>query len=567
MKISSIHEKSVVTEHCHLKKNFLLRLVTVSLCFYLLVGYIFPAVGLSITSINQQSSNWLTWDWQSLINEMLSFDSIILICIMIAGVAYLLWSSKHFFSGYFLLKRYSKEQSNLTEVTSKNKSNLSILESTLNSVLVKKQKSTHPLLSSLFESYIPVLFNLIKENQTTALQKEYDESCFEAMQVLRSKIKKHPLNQAKHKIDQAIEVLLKQKVVLKKQWETQYKNMSWWQKLSIDDPSYVVINGKISKAKKLQSDFNEKYSDEVSAVTIKYISAKKVCIERLKDAHTKSKAMIERRFSNFNFDSNASFCAKKELQFGMWGGIFGLSVSVSSDLKDAGDIYDALRSVNGNFSEMINSEIWWECLWLDADKLAGLTSLTKGAYFEQLVANDTGGELFEHFNHKDTDIIIDGVEVQLKATDSVSYINSVDSDIQVIATTEVANKTSAIDSGISNTEITESTTDALGGTVIDGGDAIVNTVIGGLGGLGLFASIRGFNHTMDRIDKKIDTEEAILEGAEIAVVGTAKGLVDTAELIFKLFTSKPLKFIGKLLWGTVKFITSIFLWFMPSKRN
>ena len=60
---------------------------------------------------------------------------------------------------------------------------------------------------------------------------------------------------------------------------------------------------------------------------------------------------------------------------------------------------------------------------------------------EQLIAADTGGELFEHFNHPGSDIVIDGVEYQIKATDSTSYINSVADDIPVISTSEVASET------------------------------------------------------------------------------------------------------------------------------
>ena len=130
--------------------------------------------------------------------------------------------------------------------------------------------------------------------------------------------------------------------------------------------------------------------------------------------------------------------------------VSGLSipVSITGDLYSANAVFDALRGVNSNFENMSNTEIWWETLWMSPESLAGLTSLTKGAYFEQLVAGDTGGELFEHFNHADTDITIDGIEFQLKATDSVGYINSVDDDIPVITTSEVAAQSTAIDSGI-----------------------------------------------------------------------------------------------------------------------
>jgi len=445
------------------------------------------------------------------------------------------------------------------------------LQSTLKTLVFKTEKSPHPLLLSLFESYTPLLSRMINnlhyQNQANELYDVHIKNCSSTNAMLSTKLEDLPLSRAKATINQAISFLLNQKDSLRERYDTEYKQMSWWGKLTSDTPNYDDVNYKIAHAKKLQQDFNRKHSDELSTITNDFSEAHEVCINRLKTAYMNSTYMIDQHFIDLNSISNFSFDSKKTLQYGMWGGILGMSASVAIDLQDAGNIYDALRSVNGNFSEMTNSEIWWECLWMDADKLAGLTNLTKGAYFEQLVADETGGELFEHFNHKDTDIIIDGIEVQLKATDSVGYINSVDNQIQVITTTEVADLTDAIDSGISNTEISETTTDALGGTIIDGTDAVVNTILGSLGGLGLFASLRGFNHTMKRIDQKTDVEEAILEGAEIVIVGTAKGGVDTLEFVFKLITSNPVTFIGKVLWGTVKFFIHVIIWFTPLRRN
>ncbi len=84
---------------------------------------------------------------------------------------------------------------------------------------------------------------------------------------------------------------------------------------------------------------------------------------------------------------------------------------------------------------------------------------------------------------KDTDIIIDGVATQLKATGSVSHIESVDSSIPVIATSELAAKTDAMDSGFSNAERSDSIDLALGGTVVDFADTSVDTIFAVLGGL------------------------------------------------------------------------------------
>ena len=97
-------------------------------------------------------------------------------------------------------------------------------------------------------------------------------------------------------------------------------------------------------------------------------------------------------------------------------------------------------------------------------------------HLEQLVTNDTGGELFEHFNNPGTDITIDGIEIQIKATDSVSYIASVDDEIPVIVTSEVAEKTDSIDGGYTNAELTTTVEQALGDGVIDAKGTAVDSI-------------------------------------------------------------------------------------------
>lgn len=195
---------------------------------------------------------------------------------------------------------------------------------------------------------------------------------------------------------------------------------------------------------------------------------------------------------------------------------------------------------------MSDSEIWWESLWMSEESLSGLTNLTKGAYFEDLVAEDTGGKLFDNFNNPDTDIAIDGILFQIKATDSAYYISTVDEDIPVIATTEVAEKMGVIDGGYSNKELTNSVELALGGTIIDADDSAFDALLTGVGSLGLFATMKGINHAQQKFDHGMDGAEAIFEGAGVAIEGTAKGLVDASEMVYKLAMSKPSRFIGRL---------------------
>ena len=224
-----------------------------------------------------------------------------------------------------------------------------------------------------------------------------------------------------------------------------------------------------------------------------------------------------------------------------------------SDLDSVGNVYDSLRLVNSNFSTMTDAEIWWESLFMPAESLAGLAALTKGAYFEQLVAQDTGGELFEHFNNPDTDIVIDGVAFQLKATDSVDYVYSVDESIPVIATSEVALATGVIDSGYTIEGLTNTVDNALGGTVVDIGDTTVDAILAGLGGLGFFATIEGINHASKKYSNGGDGVEALFEGAGVAIEGTARALVGAAEMTYNVLASRPSRFVGRaLLRGLIK---------------
>src|SRR5690606_32261494 len=176
--------------------------------------------------------------------------------------------------------------------------------------------------------------------------------------------------------------------------------------------------------------------------------------EHLKQLVDQRLAIAKARASDAIPESHRrSFEPDHALSLGLISASLSVPVSVAMDLDQAGSVYDALRKVNSNYAELTDFEIWQETLTMSADSLVGLASLTKGSYFESLVEGDFGGELFANFNHPDTDIIIDGVAYQIKATDSVSYINSVADDIPVIATTEVADDTGAIDGGYTDLEL------------------------------------------------------------------------------------------------------------------
>ena len=157
-------------------------------------------------------------------------------------------------------------------------------------------------------------------------------------------------------------------------------------------------------------------------------------------------------------------------------------------------VFDALRRVNSNFENATDGDIWFDMMLLnlmEPESYQGMVSLAKGAYFEQLVANDTGGVLHDSFNTPTTDITINGELVQIKATDTVDTINSIDPSISIIATSEVSERTTAMDSGYTNLETTRYTENALGGDPFDTSGSLVEGASFFAGSMGVFAIIRG----------------------------------------------------------------------------
>jgi hypothetical protein len=221
--------------------------------------------------------------------------------------------------------------------------------------------------------------------------------------------------------------------------------------------------------------------------------------------------------------------------------------------------------VNGNYAGMSDADIWLDTLTMPGAELAGLANLTKGALFEKHVEAGLGGERFEHFNHPDTDILIDGVAYQIKATDSVSYIDSVPDDIPVISTSEVANITGSIDGGYTNEELTNVVDLALGGTVIDIGDTALDAVLTGVGGVGIFAILRGVQGASAKYKESGDAVVSLIEGVSTTAVSTARSAVNMAEIATKgavgVVSSKPIRFTGSLMMSATKAaITKVDQW-------
>lgn len=406
------------------------------------------------------------------------------------------------------------------------------------------------LLPPLLEHYQPILRNRMTElhrrSLTLELQKEYaalESSCEIKIQ---KTLDEQPAIKARSHLASSLNFLAKRRKEMTDQWEEAYENFSWWNKIKYSDgPDFSDIDKAISDLRVLQHKLDYERSDHFEALDEHFEKLERQALSRLSAAKIEAASHIQ----NSSYDDSVNSGLLKK---GLWFSAISVPVSMWFDLDSAGNVYDTLRGVNENFATMSDAEIWWESLFLPAESLAGLAALTKGAYFERLVADDTGGQLFEHFNNPDTDIVIDGIAFQLKATDSAAYVLSVDESIPVITTTEAALATGAIDSGYSHEALTNTVDNALGGTVVDIGDTAADAILAGLGGLGFFATLEGINHASKKYENGGDAVEAVFEGAGVAIEGTARALVGAAEMGYNILASRPSRFVGRVLLSGVK---------------
>lgn len=370
------------------------------------------------------------------------------------------------------------------------------------------------------------------------LKVEKDRAEQKLRETIRAKKRCHPIKKAKSSLEESIQLLKNRRHEIDEQWNAAIKQASWWTQLTAEGPNFRQMDEHIRKLEAANIRFNAKYGAEVLRIDFAFDRIQARAKLRIDAAVSNAETWIAQV-------EHHGPTPKHLLSTGMWCSAMSIPVSIWGDLINAGSVYDAMRAVNSNFAGMSDFEIWMDTLVMQPESLAGLISLTKGAYFEQLVAGNTGGDLFEHFNHPETDITIDGVDFQLKATDSVSYVESVPDHIPVIATTEVAAQSDAIDSGISNAELSQSIELAVGGSVIDVGDSAADAIISGIGGIGLFASIAGINHYAKQVENGGDQVEAAFEGLGVAITGTVKAAVDLAEMGHKVVMSRPSRFIGR----------------------
>jgi len=230
--------------------------------------------------------------------------------------------------------------------------------------------------------------------------------------------------------------------------------------------------------------------------------------------------------------------------------VSALSVPVSAwgDLSQASDVFATLRDVNGNYAGMSDVDIWLDTLMMPGEQLAGLVSLTKGAYFEELVEADFGGVRFEHFNHPDTDVMIDGIEYQIKATDSASYIDSVADHIPIIGTSEIADITGSIDGGYTNEALTDGVELVLGGPIIDLSDTALDAVFSGLGFIGIVGLVKGTARGASIYRETGDAVKGLASGAGVTFEESVWAVINSFELVTRgaltVATSKPAHYLG-----------------------
>lgn len=140
-------------------------------------------------------------------------------------------------------------------------------------------------------------------------------------------------------------------------------------------------------------------------------------------------------------------------------------------------VLDALRRANQQLADAPLEDVQSYLQNLSPEQLTGLVSNTKGILHEMefvRIENDDGDSVYasmhEATNHPDYDVVMtdsetgDSWEVQLKATDSPSYVEdwiNNHPDGEILVTSELAEKLGLPDSGLSNEELTVQVEDFL----------------------------------------------------------------------------------------------------------
>ena len=197
---------------------------------------------------------------------------------------------------------------------------------------------------------------------------------------------------------------------------------------------------------------NRLFQDTKSALNNKYKNATEVAYAFREEIVVVSVLAALKNGSNLVFDSQIELAALEAIRRGY------SAISPSASVEDISLYFQAIpqEQILGNVNHIVG--ITHEILVVDAINTAG---------------NGDTASLFDETNHPVADILIvnsDGVaeEVQLKATDSISYIYAHlrnNPDVDVIATDEVAsamNNEQVTSSGYENEELRQGGEQSLG---------------------------------------------------------------------------------------------------------
>jgi hypothetical protein len=183
------------------------------------------------------------------------------------------------------------------------------------------------------------------------------------------------------------------------------------------------------------------------------------------------------------------------------------------DEKKFGMVIDAMQRANPNLANLTEPEIGEYFSNLTPEQMQGVISNTKGVYHEMSYvetynssALETEASLHPELTNPGSDVIFtkEGEvihEVQLKATDSTSYVNEhleKYPEVEVLATEEVADKMQSVDStGFSNIDLENDVVnsfeelESIAGTSDVASEAVAATVSYEITGLGPISLITG----------------------------------------------------------------------------
>lgn len=410
----------------------------------------------------------------------------------------------------------------------------------------RAERSTE--MRSILDGSMPRLTRRLTALLDTEVKREREKRiaqlCQDADRMVKAAIKRRheaqPEIQARMRLEEAIPHLRHLVAEADRQFDEAMskKTLTWWRRWTRDRGPILEIENQIGALELALQRL--KASPCLIASETEYRDLNRIVDRRLEEARKAASTAIPASHQH-TYDPDHA------LSLGLMAGAVSVPLSIAADLNQAGSVYDALREVNGNFVHMSDFDIWLETLSMPAESLVGLASLTKGSYFEKLVEEGSNGERFANFNHPDTDIVIDGVAYQIKATDSVAYVQSVADHIPVIATSEVAEKTGVIDGGFSDVQLSEAIDGALGGEVIDFGDTILDGLSTGLGGVGIVAILRGSHSAWTEYRNTGNAADALGVGIKTTIAGVARSAVNLVELAYRgthaVIASAPARYL------------------------